>query len=209
MDTARAITVVGKHLCGGATDMGIRCAVNTLNRRQQKYESSEVSQSSIDHDKNLSDHQKTLPESSEASQSDTGHEKHLSDQNKALSESSEASQSFKNGKARDTDFSNCIEPFTEISPHSDAPIASQIVPPQPKPGSLATEADPAQVKNTDKNKNTVRSRVDTCGEPPVKILKIGDRLGESERQVFSCCFFLNSVILKHGSIKNYNMLVAE
>ena len=36
LESAGAITVVGKHLCGGATDMGIRCAVNTLLFDQQK-----------------------------------------------------------------------------------------------------------------------------------------------------------------------------
>ncbi|KAH9489457.1 tRNA:m(4)X modification enzyme TRM13 [Bulinus truncatus] len=31
VEKASSVIVVGKHLCGGATDMGIRCATNTLN----------------------------------------------------------------------------------------------------------------------------------------------------------------------------------
>ena len=33
IEPKQSVVVMGKHLCGGATDLGIRCAVDSLSRR--------------------------------------------------------------------------------------------------------------------------------------------------------------------------------
>ncbi|RUS88768.1 hypothetical protein EGW08_003485 [Elysia chlorotica] len=153
LDSVRAITVVGKHLCGGATDMGIRCAVNTLHWAQQKSQPSELSQSSTNPETNMSDEQK-LPESSETFQSSRDQETEVSDKQTL--------------------------PYSG----SGSSLASQSV----------SELDHGQASNTNKDTNVLQSSANTCGEPPVKIAKIGDLSSEaySERlpdgiMIALCC----------------------
>ncbi|GFR79293.1 tRNA:m(4)X modification enzyme TRM13 homolog [Elysia marginata] len=206
LDCSGCITIVGKHLCGGATDMGIRCAVNTLKFDQQNAPKSVASPQLQAEERTKVTAQQKTPNHIDTSQSFT-----KTESQKTSAVSGYSSPSFKEKKVQFTDmkgsspsFTTCegdaIDCFSCVSPssvsvmstHCDSPALNAGESLELRAENPATAGEQEKTQPLEEKKYLTDSRQEVTAEPPVKVQRTGEQTGERCRlpdgiMIALCC----------------------
>lgn len=196
LENSKAITVVGKHLCGGATDMGIRCAVNTLQFKKQNQSESAIASKFTAEGKAtaaemlqtqainfIPSEQHEMPSISvNSSPSCVKNVPHVNTGEKVVSNFEEGNPSLKNSQEGETSCSGCANSVSVISPQFshlfDGKMDSKN-----KLGKEKLNQEPNKMQSSSEDLNV---------EPPIKVKKTAENTERSQRlpngiMIALCC----------------------